>query len=326
MEPIGAMVIFTRYGWLRRVAAIGGRYGIATVGPFTVSGANFVASLTLLRTLPPAHFGLYAFIMVVMGFCFSLSNALIASPYTVVANQSAFGNEESRTFFKVNLLFSISVGLICGGIALAMHAGGNETALLFGLFGTFAMLRWFTCALLRGHAPLRVAIVDIAYASLMIMGLGLTWLLHDLTLDTALITFVAAGIAAVIASGKDYLKRQFVNVRAGNLRGYASIWYNQARWSLLGVATTEASLNAHAYLVTLIAGPAAFAPIAAAALFMKPLNMCNNSLMQLERPAMARAINSGDFNEALRRRSHFRWAIMLCWLATISLARPSSCS
>ncbi len=316
-----AAAIVSHDGWLRRTVAIGRRYGIATVGPLSVSAANFLASLALLRTLPTADFGLYAFIFIVMAFCFSLSNALIASPYAVLANRQDFSEEASKTFFKANLLFALFVGLLCAGVSFAMRQGSIEAALLFGVFGIFSALRWFARAhCYTMHAPLRVAAVDFAYATLMLSGLGLALLLHGLTLNTALITFVTATAAAVLASSKDYLDRQFAGAIHGRLDGYASIWRNQARWSLLGVVTTEASGNAHAYLVTLMAGQAAFAPLAAAALFMKPLTMCANSLIQLERPAMARAIGLGHLKDALRRRLHFRWAMMLCWLATVSAA------
>ena len=146
MEPTSGWAILAKYGWLGRIATVGGRYGVATLGPLSVSGANFLASITLLRALSPAEFGPYAFLMVIIGFCFSLSSALIAAPYTVAANQRGFSADEGRTFFKANLLFSMSAGFVCGGIAFVIHAGGHETALLFALFGTFTMLRSFARA------------------------------------------------------------------------------------------------------------------------------------------------------------------------------------
>lgn len=319
MGSTGAEAILGRYGWLRRVAAIGGRYSIATVGPLSVSASHFLASLALLRELPPADFGLFAFVLVVIGFCFSLSNALIAAPYSVAVNQRGFGTSDASTFFKANLLFSVSVGFVCAGIAFGIHA--SETPWLFGLFGGLAMLRWFarTHAYAR-HAPRRVAALDLVYATVLFSGLALTWLLHAITLTSAITVFVSAGAAAVAVSGRSYLKKQFIDAFTGDLKNYASIWRNQARWTLLGVASTEATLNIHAYLIMLIAGPAAFAPIAAATLFMKPIAMCANSLTQLERPAMARAIAAGNHGEALRRTRHYRWAIMLVWLVTVTVA------
>lgn len=324
MEPTSARAISARYGWIRRVATIGGRYGIATLGPLSVSAAHFLASLALLRELSPAEFGPFAFMFIVVGFCFSLSNALIAAPYTVAANQRGFSADDARIFFKANLFFSVSVCVACSGIAYGIHAGGGKTALLFGLFGGLAMLRSFARAhAYAKHAPQRVAAVDITYATLLLTGLAVTWVFYDLTLDTALITFVAAATAAVSVSGIDFLKMQFAEAFAGNLRGYGSIWRNQSRWTLLGVTSTEATLNGHAYIVTLIAGPAAFAPLAAAALFLKPVAMCAISLTQLERPAMARALAAGDPGEALRRTHHYRWAIMLVWGITVSAAAIS---
>jgi len=320
-ESMSTAKILAQHGWMRGVGTIGGRYSLATIGPACVSASHFLASFALLRALPPAHFGLFAFSLVVVGFSLGLSSALIGTPYTVAANQDRFSTDKVLTFFKANLLFSVLVGLVCSGIVYGMHPDAAMTAPLFGLFGFLATLRWFSRAHAYAvHAPVRVAIMDITYAGVLIAGLAAVWLLHDLTMDTAIAAFISAAAASVAASGTGYLKSQFIKAFAGHLRGYASIWRNQSRWTLLGAVTTEATANAHAYMVTLMAGPAAFAPLAVGALFMRPISMCSNSLTQLERPAMARAIVAGEASEALHRSRHYRWALSLVWLATVAVA------
>ena len=47
--------------------------------------------------------------------------------------------------------------------------------------------------------------------------------------------------------------------------------------------TTEATANAHVYIVTLIYGPLGFAPIAATALFIRPVGVAMNTLTDYER-------------------------------------------
>src|SRR5690348_9537199 len=49
------------------------RYALSIFGPVSVSGAHFVASIMFLRELPPADFGLLAFLLVVVPFiCISV--------------------------------------------------------------------------------------------------------------------------------------------------------------------------------------------------------------------------------------------------------------
>jgi O-antigen/teichoic acid export membrane protein len=109
---------------------------------------------------------------------------------------------------------------------------------------------------------------------------------------------------------------------------YGRIWKTQSRWSLLGVVTTEATTNAHAYLVSAFAGPAAFAPLAAAALFLRPVALAITSLTQLERPSLSRAIAQRDVAKARAISGTFLIVLLIVWLAVAAaacgllLARP----
>ena len=89
-------------------------------------------------------------------------------------------------------------------------------------------------------------------------------------------------------------------MRSGRIRDYAPIFRDLTRWSLLGVVFTEVTVNAHAYLVTFIAGPGAFALLALGMLLMRP------ALAGAERPARPGA--AGDDPRHRRGRLARRWS------------------
>ena len=81
----------------------------------------------------------------------------------------------------------------------------------------------------------------------------------------------------------------------------APIWQEFARWAVFGVVLTEFTANAHAYLVTFISGPKAFAVLALGSLLMRPASLVLSALPDIERPRMARKIGQRRCN---RRVSH----------------------
>ena len=75
----------------------------------------------------------------------------------------------------------------------------------------------------------------------------------------------------------------------------------------MGVVTTDATANAHAYIVTALAGPTAFAPLAATALLIRPIGVLMSALGDYERARLARAFGT-DMNAHKLRN-----AVLLIW-------------
>ena len=117
----------------------------------------------------------------------------------------------------------------------------------------------------------------------------------------------------------------------GWLPAYRNTFRDLARWSLLGVVSTEMTVNAHAYLVTLIAGPQSFALLAAGALFLRPVSLFLTALPEMERPAMARGLISGDHAAAFRAVRNFAGQPRRCgcspprWRRAILIWFPTLC-
>jgi O-antigen/teichoic acid export membrane protein len=318
---IPAAITPTRADGFAAWRALALRYGISAFGPVSVSGAHFVASIIFLHTFSKSDFGLFAFLLVVVPFCLSLSGSLLG--VSITSRAARDGRPSTRdlgTHMKASLAFAGAAALAVAGLLAAVHAP-LEVALLLGLYGSVMTLRWFARSYAYAmHTPFRAAASDCLYAMLLVSTLIGLLFSHELTAPRAALALLAAASASLVAFGRDYLARQVWPGRDGALADYARIWRDMTRWSLMGVVLTEMTANAHAYLVTLIAGPAAFALLAVGALLMRPISLVYAALPDVERPAMARAIAAGDAGRALRIVKQFRTAVGAMWVVTVLVA------
>ena len=297
------------------------RYGLSAFGPVAVSGAHFVASVIFLHTFARADFGLFAFLLVVVPFCLSLSGSLLGVSITSrAARDGKPSAHDLGTHMKVSLLFAGGAASAVTGLLYVVHAPLGVAAIL-GLYGGVMTLRWFARSYAYAmHTPFRAATSDLLYATGVVGALVTLLLRHELTTLHAAIVLASASVLSLAAFGRAYLARQFWPGGEGALADYGSIWRDMTRWSLMGVVLTETTANAHAYLVTLIAGPGSFALLAVGALLMRPISLVYAALPDLERPAMARAIAAGDASRALRIVKQFRTAVGAMWVVTVLAA------
>ncbi len=297
------------------------RYGLSASGPVLISAAHFAASLMFLRALPPAQFGLLAFVFVAVPFCLSASGALLGAPLvTAIRQTTIIDPADLATYLKTNLLVSALAAAIVFALVTLSHAGPAVAALL-ALYAGLMTLRWFARSMTYvTHGPARPILSDLIYSAALSAGLAVLFVAHRLTFISAAEALALASALAVPAFGWAYLGKQLWPGRAGTMFRYGAIWRDVTRWSLMGVALTEMTANAHAYLVTFIAGPQAFAVLAVGALLMRPAGLVLSALPDMERPVMARKLAAGDPAGAFRSVKEFRTASGAVWIATILLA------
>jgi putative peptidoglycan lipid II flippase len=284
---------------------------VSASGPFAVAGATFLVTLLLLNALPAAEFGVFAFLLVVTNLGSSLSNALVGAPMAVLVSGPDRSGQDA--VLTVGTGLSLLVGLAAAGCALLL--GAADAAVPAGIFGVASTLRWnrrgVAFAELQPHLALRS---DLTYA----LGLIAPVLLL-LFIDDAL-GLVMWGFALAALIGWAVILPVSATRTALTLSGYGAVWREKSRWTLLGVVTTDATANAHAYLVTGIAGPAAFALIAAAMLPFRPVGVMSAALVQYERPRLARAIAAGNLELARAKAGGLRLALLSTWFAGSLLA------
>jgi hypothetical protein len=310
---------------LKPLLATARRYGLSASGPVATSGAHFLASLLFVRSLPAAAFGLFSFVLVIVPFAMSMTGALLIIPATRALTLPAAARAEAMACcLKMNL--ALSALTACGVFALLLTAESRSSAfallpaLLLGLFGGALTFRWFARCYAFVEGRLKSAIAsDIVYAVALISGLAVLARSHHVTLAAGAATLLLAALASFAPLGRKFFAEQFAAVSTGRLRLYGATFRDVTRWSLLGVIFTEMTVNAHAYLVTFVAGSGPFALLALGMLLMRPASLVQSALPDLERPAMTRQIAARDWRGLARTRKEFGAGLFAMLLATLAL-------
>jgi hypothetical protein len=278
------------------------RYCASASGPVAVSAAHFLASLIFLHSLPAREFGLLSFVMVVVSFGMSLNVSLISVPLTRILTMGEAVS--TSTCFQMNWL-------ICTGSAAALFAallaGGApfQEALLLGLYAGGFTFRWFARCFAYVDGRMAAAVQsDLTYSLFLIASLGILAIFGGATFTRGSEMLLLSALAALLPFGLGFFRTQ-VAALYGNPKRYWPVFRDVTRWSLSGVILTELTVNAHAYFVTFIAGPSAFALLALGTLLVRPASLMQSALTDLERPAMARAIAANDSAALSRIARHF---------------------
>ena len=304
----------------QKAGAVAFRYALASAGPVCISAAHFIAALLFLRAFTRTEFGLFSFLLVVVPFCLSITGSMIGAPAAVALRYESLTGPELATYLKTNLALGSAAGISIS-ILMWCSGAGWHFALISGAYGAVMTLRWFARALTYARGPAaRVLASDLLYSTALMAGLLLQRHFSQLTPVSAAQILFGSCFLAWLCFGSKYLYEQFAAGLSGSIAGYARIWTEFARWSALGVVLTEFTANAHAYLVTFIAGPAAFAPLAIGTLLMRPVQLVLAAIPDRERPLMARLLGSGDHASARRSVNQFRIAAGAIWFLTVMAA------
>jgi O-antigen/teichoic acid export membrane protein len=304
----------------RPLIATAWRYGISTSGPVATSGAHFLASLLFVRNLPAASFGLFSFVLVIVPFAMSMTASLLVIPVTRSLSQAReIRAQVVANCLKMNLLLTALTTLCVFALLLAARAP-SLPALLLALFGGVFTFRWFARCFGFVEGRMNAAITsDLVYAAALICGLGFLAFSQDVTLDSAAVALLLAALAALAPLGRQFFADQFAALWRGSLRAYGATFRDLTRWSLLGVIFTELTVNAHAYLVTFIAGPGPFALLALGMLLMRPASLVQSALPDLERPVMTRQIAACDWRALARTSREFGAGLLAVLAGTLAL-------
>jgi O-antigen/teichoic acid export membrane protein len=297
------------------------RYILAVGGTAGVAAANFAMSGLLIAYTDAADFGSFAYMQVLIALGFGLSNAVLGSPLMYYMNKEKNHDKALlNSYFKVNFWFCAFFGLSLFFIAKTLPTT-NLTNICFAFLGTFSVARWFGRSYNNSrHSPHLVVLSDIAYSVMSIIGTFLLWFVNELTVLNVLCVQMVAVITACFFLGFDLLRLQITSLWHGQIMQFSAGFREKGKHSLVGVITTEATANAHSYLVVTLLGPVFFAPIAAAAILYRPIPLLISTLTQLERPRLAKYLGNKQLSQALSLVKRFHIILLLTVFANIVLA------
>jgi len=197
--------------------------------------------------------------------------------------------------------------------ALLLEGAPRAEAAMLGLFGGIFTYRWFSRSFAFVDNRMAAAIrSDLVYSMALVAGLGALAFTRHMDFTSASKMLLAAALLALFPFGAGFFKTQIAALGGNPLR-YWPIFRDLTRWSLLGVTLTEITVNAHAYLVTFVSGPGAFALLALGMLLFRPASLMQSALPDMERPVMARAMAAKDIAMVGRVQRHFGQGLVAAW-------------
>ncbi len=274
------------------------RFAVILSGELIQSLFHFVLNIVLVRELGAHGYGLFAIVFTIGAVGVTYIRALVAVPATLFLSRSLgrpaerghdamFGSGAAAIALLMSAAVSVGLAPVIGVAALA---GG-------AFVGLYAFRSYLRIVLLARRAPWIAGASDIVYS---VCGLMLVAFLHagDVSLLEHAFLGIAAAHAAGIAVALAAIGRPVrVSFRPSVRRRYAEIWRTLA-WSLLGVTGTTVQGQGLTLLFALLAGPAAYAPIAATLVLFAPLRIPTNALNNMVLPEISALLAAGRRREA----------------------------
>lgn len=268
--------------------AIGGRFALTLGGEIVQSAFHFALNVALARTLPAEDYGIFAIVMLIGGICLTYVRALVGMPVTLLISH----RRGSRAARAIEAAFGAAAAVLAATMAVAvalllqvwLHAA-MPAAVLFVLLWSFrAYLRTM---LLAEHRQAAAGLSDL---SLALTGGILAALLvrrgADHALDTAFLLLVAANLVGIVVAFSARALPMRITFRPSMRRRFRGL-ARQLAWSAAGTTTANLQAQGQVLIVASVAGPRAYAPLAAMLVLFAPVRLFATALANILQPELA---------------------------------------
>lgn len=309
------------------LSRLAGRLAVMVSGEALQGVFNLALNLALLQIVSTYDYGVFALVMIIGGLGLTYMRSLTALPASIMIAQSrgtAAAQAIEASFGAAALLLALAAaGLTAGLLSRWLDQGALAGGVFIWLWSVRSHLR--TVFFARGRQGL-ASLGDIAFTAsgtagaALVLGLvGAANVLPAVFWALAL----AHGLAILLMLG---LARERLRIAPPRhlVRRYRKLW-RDLRWSLLSVSITNAQGQGMAFLVAALAGPAGFAPIAAALLLFAPLRILSAGFANMAHPELARLIarqDEAEIGRVLRLWPLLLGLLGLGYLAAVLLALP----
>jgi|GEM_PF-5732640 len=273
------------------------RYLKSIGGNASVSAASLASAAAVFSVYSAAEFGFYSLVLIFSTLMYSVINSLFVAsmqdyvttrelPETdlaafVVSNSAAvlvlaiaFGCFTQLTYDSLQLTASVVVFLLVAGLRWLVKSYRQMLSDVNGYVLSDAILA-------AGLFVLAVAVF------LMNFKLFVFFWLMSLTQLASLWPLNIKSLTAVLSS---FSFSSVSKIKDG--------YQQRGRDALLGTFNIELSQNSHSYLISIFAGPHAFAPIALANLMFRPFAVVMTGLVQAERPLISKMMFEKQYVQA----------------------------
>ena len=283
----------------RDLIGLGRSFILSLGGEGVQSGFHFVLNLILIRMLSAYDFGVFAIAFVLGGIALSYGNALVSVPAAVqmprLKSPGAM-NFQDVAFGSIALIFAALIGSVVA-LGLLLTLGHGVEALAGGVFVGLWMLRnHVRTVMFARRAMSAVTLSDMSYtASEIVLVTAGLWLDQEgERVTSVLAALAAANLVAIGVALRMLPLRIRISLRSSVWRRYRRIWSDVA-WSLFGTTTWTIQSQGLTFLVAALAGPAAYAPVAAGLVLFSPLRQAVNAFINVFRADFVAALGDGRY-------------------------------
>ncbi len=303
----------SKKNFFRIFASLGGAAG--------TSAANFFISFLLFASVDAKTFGVFSFSQVLTALGLGISNALFGTPLNYEINQKQAESTQilfgySKACFFITLVTSVLLFFSINGIGCDPYTG-----FLLSISAFFIWIRWYlrTIAYIRMAEKISV-LSDLLMTSASFVGSFFLSFRQNVNLENFSLVLIISGVISLLPFYHEIFPLFVKGVIKGRVAFFVNGFRTKGRHTLVGVVTTEMTANVHAYVVTFLLGPAAFAPLAATLLVFRPIPMTILSLTQSERPRLARFLVENANDDLLHTLETFRKLVFSVLVLNILIA------
>jgi O-antigen/teichoic acid export membrane protein len=231
-------------------------------------------------------YGIFALVMVIGGLALTYIRSLTALPASIAIAQSrraSIADALEVTFGSaaacLSLGFGVAVVLL---LSVWLDEGAFGGGLFIGLWALRSHLR--TVYFARGRQQI-ISVSDLAFTLSGAIGAFLVMSYGQHVLQYTFLVVAGAnalGIAVLFGFSRRCIR---LHVGIHLRRRYARLW-RDLKWSLLSITITNIQGQGMALMVAAFAGPAAYAPIAAALIMFVPLRITTSAFANMLHPEL----------------------------------------
>lgn len=285
-----------------RAPALIRRFVLGLAGEGVQSAFHLLVNLVLMRSLTAYGYGLFALVFMAGSLAVTYSNAMVAIPAAVYLPRL---RSPGAARFQEVVFGAVATALSAGAGALTLAglwlwSGSAAFGVSAGCFvASWTLRNSVRAGLFARREPGLAAGADLVFAGTGTACLAAAWRLDGLSLVSCFAILAVANACGALVGLYGPRRPVRLSFRRGVRRRYARLW-PQISWSLAGMTTINVQAQFQTVLVALIAGPAAYAPIAAALVLLAPLRLGGSALVLLMQPEFARHLAAGRRGEVRR--------------------------
>lgn len=306
-RPLDRAASAARRAW----RGFGGRFAVVLSGELVQSVFHFVLNIVLVRTLSAYDYGLFAMVFTAGAVGIAYVRATAAVPATLKIAHS-LGRPAARGYDVLFGSVAVMTTLALGALATAaLWPVIGPLSLTGGAFVCLYTLRSYLRIVLLAHKAPRIAGGSDAIYSALGIGFALMILLGPpewARLDHAFLALAVAHAAGIAASLLLFGKPVRLTLRPQLWRRYFALRRNIA-WSLMGVTSITLQGQGLTLVFAVLAGPAAYAPIAATLVLFAILRIPTNALTNMVLPEITGLLAAG--RKHLARRLVIRSTVLI---------------